>query len=376
MKSILFFIPTLGGGGAERVLVNLVNNLDKTKYKITVQTLFDAGVNKEMLAGHIEYCSNFKYVIPANTKLFKLFSPKFLYNRLIGRKYDIAVSYLEGPTERIIAGCPYSGTKLVNWIHVEQHTVKCASYSYRNFKEAQRCIDEYDRTICVAETVKDDILNIFHFSHPCEVLYNTNENDKIIGLAKESIANDIYSKDGFNVVSVGRLIEQKGYDRLINVHKRLLKEGIKHHIYIVGAGELEDKLKDQAQSLGVEGTFHFLGFHKNPYKYIAKADMFVCSSRREGFSTAVTEALLLGLPVVSTNCSGAYELLGKNNEYGIVTENSEEGIYEGIKRMFLNETTLVHYREQSTIRAPKFSKAETLRAVERMLSSLSDNLKQ
>ena len=91
MKSILFFIPTLGGGGAERVLVNLVNNLNRTRYKITVQTLFDSGVNKEMLAEHVEYRSNFKYIIPANTKFFKLFSPKFLYNRLIVKKYDIAV---------------------------------------------------------------------------------------------------------------------------------------------------------------------------------------------------------------------------------------------------------------------------------------------
>lgn len=60
--------------------------------------------------------------------------------------------------------------------------------------------------------------------------------------------------------------------------------------------------------------------------------MYVCSSRREGFSTAVTEALIVGTPVVSTNCSGAYELLGKNNEYGIVTENNEDALYEGIKK--------------------------------------------
>lgn len=370
MKSILFLIPTLGGGGAERVLVNLVNNLDKTVYKITVQTLFDAGINKVMLAEHIEYRSNFKRVIPANTKLFKLFSPKCLYNSLIGKKYDIAVSYLEGPTERIIAGCPYAETKLVNWVHVEQHTTKCAFYSYRSYKEAQNCIDRFKRTICVAETVKNDITKIFYFSHPCDVLYNTNENDKIIDLAKEPIAEDTYPKDSVNVISIGRLIEEKGYDRLINVHKRLLEEGIKHNIYIAGAGGLEDKLKEKVDLLNVAGTFHFLGFYKNPYKYLAKADMFVCSSRREGFSTAVTEALLLGLPVVSTNCSGAYELLGKNNEYGIVTENSEEGIYKGMKQMLSDKTTLTHYRKQAKIRAPKFSKTEAIKAVENMLNSL------
>lgn len=79
-------------------------------------------------------------------------------------------------------------------------------------------------------------------------------------------------------------------------------------------------------------TFTFLGYRDNPYKYVKKADLYVCSSRREGFSTAVTEALIVGTPVVSTNCSGAYELLGKNNEYGIVTENNEDALYEGIKK--------------------------------------------
>ena len=370
MKSILFFIPTLGGGGAERVLVNLVNNLNRTRYKITVQTLFDSGVNKEMLAEHVEYRSNFKYIIPANTKFFKLFSPKFLYNRLIGKKYDIAVSFLEGPTERIIAGCPYKETKLVNWVHVEQHTVKCASYSYKSFKEAQNCIDKFERTVCVAETVKNDITKIFHFSHPCVVLYNTNENDKIVDMAKEPIVEGLYLKDSASVISIGRLIELKGYDRLINVHKRLLEEGIKHNVYVVGAGGLEKKLKKQVELLDVADTFHFLGFHKNPYKYIAKADMFVCSSRREGFSTAVTEALLLGIPVVSTNCSGAYELLGRNNEYGIVTENSEEGIYEGMKRLLSDKLLLAYYYEQAKIRALKFSKTETIKAVENMFNSL------
>lgn len=370
MKSILFFIPTLGGGGAERVLVNLVNNLDKAVYKITVQTLFDTGINKNMLAEHIEYRSNFKCIIPANTKLFRLFSPKYLYNTLIGKKYDIAVSYLEGPTERIIAGCPYQETKLVNWVHVEQHTAESASYSYRNFKEAQDCIDRFERTICVAETVKNDITNIFNFSHPCDVLYNTNENDKIISLAKEPIDEDIYSKDSLNVISIGRLIKEKGYDRLINVHKRLLVEGIKHNVYIIGAGRLKDELKEQVDLLEVANTFHFLDFHKNPYKYIAKADMFICSSRREGFSTAVTEALLLGLPVVSTNCSGAYELLGKNNEYGIVIDNSEEGIYKGMKQMFSDKNLLIHYREQAKVRALKFSKTESINAVESLLNSL------
>lgn len=96
----------------------------------------------------------------------------------------------------------------------------------------------------------------------------------------------------------------------------------------------------------------------------------MCSSRREGFSTAVTEALIVGTPVVSTNCSGAYELLGDNNEYGIVTENDEDALYEGIKKILTEENLLQHYKEQAKVRGQRFSTEKTVKAVEDMLESL------
>ena len=96
----------------------------------------------------------------------------------------------------------------------------------------------------------------------------------------------------------------------------------------------------------------------------------MCSSRREGFSTAVTEALIVGTPVVSTNCSGAYELLGDNNEYGIVTENDEDALYDGIKKMLTEENLLQHYKEQAIVRGRRFSTEKTVKAVEDMLNNL------
>lgn len=89
MKTILFVIPSFGGGGAERVLVNLVNNLDKTKYKVFVQTLFDVGVNKRYLDSEIEYIPGLKKQFPGNVFFMKLFTPKALYHLLVREKYDI-----------------------------------------------------------------------------------------------------------------------------------------------------------------------------------------------------------------------------------------------------------------------------------------------
>lgn len=150
----------------------------------------------------------------------------------------------------------------------------------------------------------------------------------------------------------------------------MLDEGRKHTVFLLGTGKEQSKLEAEARKLGVDGTFKFIGFKENPYKYIKNCDLYVCSSRREGFSTAVTEALIVGTPVVSTNCSGARELLGEHNEYGIVVENSEDGIYTGMKRMLTEPKLMEQYREKAVIRGEKFSREETVAAVEKMFESL------
>lgn len=368
MKKILFLIPNLGGGGAEKVLVNLVNNLDKSKYDITIRTLFKSGVNSKHLHSDIHLIEGQFKQFRGNIHLLKLFSPKFLYGFFIKGKYDIVISYLEGPTARIVSGCNDKTIKTVSWIHIEHANIKSLSHSFRSVKEAKKCYGKYDLIVCVANTVKDNFLQISELKNKCVVLYNTNETDLIENKSREKMEK-VFS-DKLNVISIGRLMPQKGYDRLIKVHSNLINEGIEHHIYILGTGEELDNLKKLIRECRVEETFHFLGFLDNPYKYLKNADLFVCSSRKEGFSTAVTEALVVGTPVVSTCCSGAYELLGYNNEYGIVTENSEEGIYNGLKQMISNKDLLEHYKKQAEIRGKGFNKENTILAVQDMLESL------
>lgn len=176
-----------------------------------------------------------------------------------------------------------------------------------------------------------------------------------------------------NAVDFNRLIEReknKKYDRLCHVHKKLIENGIKHHIYIIGVGPQRKELEEYLYNNNIIDSFTFLGFRDNVYKYVAKADLFVCCSRREGFSTAVTESIIVGTPVLSTNCSGAYELLGENNEYGVVTDNNVDSLYTGLYRLLTSPNLLSHYRNQAKIRAKMFSKEKTVTAVEDMLLNL------
>lgn len=371
MITVLFLIPTLDRGGAENVLVDLVNNMDQTKFKITVQTLFNKNAQKDRLRAGIEYKTFLYHQFRGNSRLMARISPKLLYKLIVKKQYDVVISYLEGPTTHIISGCPYVNTKLVAWIHVEMNSVKQAAAGFKSLSEAVRAYEGFDKVVFVADTVRRSFQSLTErtFLNSC-VLYNTIDSQKIMLKAEEAIVNGLFRKDEFNIISIGRIIPAKGFDRLVNIQKKLHDFGYNTHIYILGTGKEYEIIHTKVTMNGIEDSFTFLGFKDNPYKYLVKADLYVCSSRREGFSTAVTEALILGVPVVSTNCSGAYELLGNNNEYGVVTDNNEDSLYMGIQQLLEDPNLLIHYRNQAFKRGLKFDAAETVKAAEEMISDL------
>ena len=368
-KKILFWIHTLSVGGAEKVLVNLVNNMDKTKFDITVMSVF-GGVNAQFLNKDIKYKSIFKKVFPGSSIIMKLFTPRQLHKMFIKDKYDIEVSYLEGPSARIISGCPYEDTKLVSWIHIEQHNRNRASISFRSYKESIKCYEKFDKTICVSEFVKNDFLSIYPNLKNVEVLYNTNETKQIIEQSKEPVVGNVFNNDEIKIVGVGKIIPTKGFDKLARIHKKLRDEGYPVHIYALGVGPEQEEIEIYCRENDTLETFTFLGYQTNPYKYVAKCDMFVCASEREGFSTAATEALIVGTPVVTTLVSGMTEMLGESNEYGIITKNNEEALYQGIKKLLDDKELLKHYTKQAEERGKFFSTENTVRAVEEMLLNL------
>ena len=367
---VLFLIHDLGHGGAEKVLVNLVNNMDQKKFDISLFTLFGGGVNEQFLKPHIHYRAFFPKSIPGNSHVMKLLSPRQLHKLFIREHYDIEVSYLEGPSARIISGCPDPDTKLVSWIHIEQKTPKKAACSFRSIQEAATCYNHFHRLIGVSETVKADFLSLFPISVPMQVLYNTNESEQIISLAKEPVESGLFSSGEVKLIGVGKLTPTKAFSRLVRIHQRLRQEGYPVHSYILGVGPEQQSLENQIKSLEIEDSFSLLGYQTNPYRYVSKCDLFVCFSFAEGFSTAATEALIVGTPVCTVEVSGMKEMLGENNEWGIVTENSEEALYQGIKELLDDPALLAHYRKQAAERGKTFSTEKTVRAVEEMLKNL------
>ena len=363
-------IHDLGGGGAEKVLVNLVNNMDKQKFEVHVTALFGGGVNEKSLSPDIHYNAVWPKAIPGNSKLLKLLTPSQLHRLVVHDAYDIEVAYLEGPSARIISGCNNKKTKTVCWIHIEQHTIKNAASSFRSSKESVACYSKFNRIVCVSDSVKNDFLGIYPDIISAEVQYNTIETSLIGRIKEEPVEETVFQENEIKLIGVGKIIRQKGFDRLARIVKRLRDDGFPVHCYVLGVGKDQQKIEEYLLENNIKQYYTFLGYQANPYKYVAKCDLFVCSSWAEGFSTAASEALIVGTPVCTVDVSGMREMLG-NNEFGVITPNDDDSLYHGIKDMICNGK-LEYYRKKALERGKRFSTESNVRSVETMFEQLLD----
>lgn len=370
---VLFVIHDLSVGGAEKVLINLVNNMDASRFDVSVLALFDEGVNKQFLSPHVTYRYAFRHAIRGNSQYLKLLSPERLYAWLIPEGYDLVVSYLEGPCARIVGGAPEQGVKTVSWIHCTYRREKELAKSFRSLKEARRCYEKADRVVFVSEQAKELFLQQCPIKCQTSVLYNTNESEKILSKASEIAEDEDFGGHSFYWCGVGKIVPNKGFDRMVRIQKRLLKAGYDVKLLILGTGWQEKELKKWCQENEIAQSVHFLGYQTNPYKYVAKCDLFVCASHEEGFSTAATEALIVGTPVCTVDVSGMKEMLGAHQEYGMIVPNEEEALYQGIKKLLDQPALRNHYKEMAIRRGKAFRTEETVNAVQEMLIQVMEN---
>ena len=368
MIRVLFLIHDLGEGGAEKVLVNLVNHMDRTKFDVSVTALFGGGVNERFLAPHIRYRAVWKRAVRGNSHFMKLFSPEKLHRMCVKEDYDVEVAFLEGPSTRIVSGCPDPKVKRIAWVHICLPDRRTASRSYRSYREAQTCVRSFDQTVCVSRDAAQCYQADFPDNPPPVVLPNANDTEGIRTLARAFVPE---KKEGeFRLAAMGKLIPVKGFDRLCRIVKTLSPEFPELKLWILGDGPERRKLEDYVKANGLKDRVDFLGYQENPYPYLARADLFVSASFNEGYSTAVSEALILGTPVCAADCGGMRELLGEHSEYGLVTENTEDALCGGLRSLLQDPGMLAEYRDRAAERGRMFSADEAARKVEELLEAV------
>ncbi len=355
-RKVMFFINTLAGGGAEKVLVNLLKVLDYEKYDITLFIL-SGGDNLKAVPPQVhvkQIVKGTNWLSGLYTKAIQKIPRRWFAQLFLRGDFDIEIAYLPGFPTRVLAAKPSKpGVKKYAFVHgtIDESTFKVVNYS--NVEECRREYFGFDKVCFVSEQARQCLEGCIGQMDNAEVVYNVVNCKEIEEKAQES--TDIsYTTNGTKFIAVGRLVAVKGFNRLLQAVKALKKKKYDFELWILGQGQMRDELSAYIKENQLDNV-RLLGYHDNPCKYVKQADCFVCSSYTEGYSTAAIEALLVGTPVLTTDCAGMKEILGEN-EYGLIVDNSEQGIQDGLE-LFITDTDMAQrlgskakeYRKNSNI---------------------------
>lgn len=343
-KRLRFFITSLGTGGAERVLIDLLSWLDKDKYDISLLVIW-GGKYKNRVPGNVSFHSvinksNGKFVWLLKRVIQKLPASVFAKLFLKG-DYDYEIAYLEGiPTAFL--NKKKTGAKKIAFVHCDLSVYKIPGSFYDDKDKCLKIYRDFDSVCFVSDGALKGFEKAFGSLNNARVVHNAINVRSIIEGAKQP-ADKEYKTHGLKLVTVGRLAPEKNYSMLIDIVGDLSKT-FKMELWIIGDGDLRKALEKQVAENHTD-CVHFLGFRENPYPYLKQADLYVCSSSYEGYSTSVIEALVLRVPVLTTDCAGMKEILN-NGEAGMIADNSREGLKSGLKAFLENPGLLSEYRER------------------------------
>ena len=352
-------------GGAEKVLVTFLKNLPKDKYEIDLLLNLYSGkylpevpswINVLYLNKGEMITTNRLQDIPVKAfrviyqKMLKMF-PSLLYQFILkGKKYDIEFAAIHGFRDEVL-NSPLKSSKKLIWIHNDLK--KTELYHYTD--DEIRKFFGFDKILVISEKIQQDfeiLARTEEEKNKIVRIYNPLDTEEIILKSQEkreknkknyhSQLSTVNSQPTF--VSVGTVFPQKGFDRLLRVHKKLLDEGFKHKIQILGDGYDFENIKKLQEELGVTETSTLFGFTDNPYPIIKNADFYILSSRYEGFPTVLFEAITLKKKIIATNVSGVREML-EDGKLGLIVDNSEDGIYAGMKKALQNPESFEQYQE-------------------------------
>ena len=328
MKKILFYGYNMEMGGAERALINVMNAI-KDEYEIDLILIQDKGVLMNEIPKEVNVMTIRKNNISYALFRYIPFFRKIKIRRMTSKKkYDTAVAFMEGRAATWLTDMNQM-CKKVAWIHNDVNRFNIGISE----REIKKTYSKIDRIAVVSKQSKDSFCKKYNISEDkVEVVYNLIAEEEI----KEKSLEFDPIKDKFTFVNVAKMRPQKRHDRLLNAVKTLKDEGFNFQLWLIGNGPLEDDIKKMVDDLNISDYVSLLGLKTNPFPYIKKADFFVMSSDHEGYPLSLLEALLLKTPVITTDVSGAEEIL-KNDKYGIICDVSLEGLTNAMRNILKNQ---------------------------------------
>lgn len=356
-------------GGAEKVLTDLLPLLDRNRYKITLLLVFQIGVLLKKIPDDIEILHLYTH----KPKGIRRCAEHFVYGRdmlyrkdarrlVKNRKWDTIVSFMEGPALKIHNSITDKAQRNITWVHANLNVNRWTSYLYHNDKDEAADYAAMNNIVFVSQTALKAFSTRFGISDSRpRVIPNIIPVENIRTKAKEFTVD----KEKPAICSVGRLVEEKRYDRLLDAFKLLDIREIAFEAWILGTGPLEKKLYEYARELSLNDKVKFLGFQSNPYPFIAKSDIFALSSDSEGYPTVICEALALRRPIVSTRISGSTDLL--KDGAGILTELNAEAMADAMEQILKSPALASKLSESANKVSQNFDQSTILNEINELL---------
>ena len=365
-KKILFVIDSLHCAGAEKSLTTLLSLLDYSKYDVDLQLFGYGGALEELVPKEVNILKPMEYIkfSSLSTKNavikslknmnFKMLSSRLRFSLAIrknnysnaqkarvywqkvsnvieknNKEYDIAISYAQGVPTFYVAEKVCAKKKLA-WVNV--------SYKLEDEDRAlqEQFYDKYNKIVAVSDSAKNVFLETFNkYNDKLEIIYDINDADFIKKMSVQGQSyNDNYT--GLRILTIGRLDNQKGYDMALEACKILKEKGIEFKWYSLGIGPLKDEIEKYIEDNNLKKHFKLLGVKANPYPFIKDCDIYVQTSRFEGFGIAIAEARMLNKPVVTTRFDAVYNQM-KDRKNGLVVDMNSQGIVNGILEVINNK---------------------------------------
>lgn len=373
-KKIIILNYGLHVSGVSRTLVNFANALVNHGYDVTIKIEVNDFTLEPELDSRVKISLFLKEPHPFGFRIkgflryyfmwisrVFLLAPKSQYKKIVKDKYDIEIAFNRGAAARIIAASTNPTSQKLVWVHSDYMRNDNPLAGFDTLSDAKDGYRMFDNIICVSEQAQKSFSQKFGGGYNLCVRYNIMDTDRIQKYSNEFAV----THERFQFVAIGRLCEAKNYKLLLDAIGLLNQKEYDFECSIIGGGLLENELKEYANKKQVLNV-RFLGEKSNPYPWLKSADVYVSSSVYEGLSTTTIEAIVLGKPCVVTDCSGMKEILGYNNEYGVVVPIEAEALANAMEKMLDDIKLREHYAHKAKERAKIFDPEKTFLAVEQL----------
>ena len=345
--------------GVARSAIGIANALSKKPdVEVTICPLFRYDTTMlDRLNARVIVKPIFRHYFRGMAKLVAKLPMKWLYKWIIGNDYDVQVGLCMSLPIKIVAAFPKkkNNNQKSNRVGSKSHIITRFAWmhGYDNGLTLKAEYERIGKVVCVskfnADRLKKEAENAFNV----EYAYNLVDDEEIRKKGLETIP--VQRPDCIQFVTVGRMSPEKGYVRLLEICQRLKIAGYHFKIWLIGDGPQKEELEVKAKELDVEGIVEFLGQKSNPHAYTAKADVFICSSFDEGYSTACTEAIILGVPVITTDVSGGQEIIDEAECGLIVPKDSDDALYQAMRKVLENEEIVANWKKTLSVTRERFS---------------------